>query len=178
MTDIAAASALTSTENLERAAERLSPLARELAPVIETSRRLPDELVGELRTSGLFRAGAPAAIGAPEAPPPVTLGCAEALARGDASAGWCVSIAATSSLLAGWLPADGAAETFGDPQTVAAGIFTPRGRARPVDGGYRVSGRWAFCSGIMHSDYLFGGCMVDAGGDEPPTMRSLGVSTR
>jgi indole-3-acetate monooxygenase len=177
MPDLAAPSAITSTENLERAAEKLSPLARELAPVIETNRRLPHELVGGLRASGLFRAGAPAAVGAPEAPPAVTLRCAETLARGDASAGWCVSIAATSSLLAGWLPADGLAETFGDPEKVAAGIFTPRGRARPVDGGYRVSGRWGFCSGIMHSDYLFGGCMVELGGDDPPIMRTLGMPT-
>lgn len=177
MPDLSTPDAITSTENLELAAEKLSPLARELAPVIETNRRLPDELVGGLRSSGLFRAGAPAAVGAPEAPPAVTLRCAETLARGDASAGWCVSIAATSSLLAGWLPADGVAETFGDPKKVAAGIFTPRGRARPVDGGYRVSGRWAFCSGIMHSDYLFGGCMVETGGDDPPIMRTLGMPT-
>ena len=175
MADPATPGSIISTESLERAAERLSPLARELAPVIETNRQLPDELVGELRSSGLFRAGAPAAVGAPEAPPAVTLRCAETLARGDASAGWCVSIAATSSLLAGWLPADGLAETFGDPENVAAGIFTPRGRARPVDGGYRVSGRWAFCSGIMHSDYLFGGCMVETAGDEEPIMRTLGM---
>jgi indole-3-acetate monooxygenase len=177
MPDLAAPDAVTSSERLEEAAKTLSTLACELAPVIETNRRLPDELLGGLRASDLFRAGAPAAVGAPEAPPAVTLRCAEVLARGDASAGWCLSIAATSSLLAGWLPVDGVAETFGDPETVAAGIFTPRGRARPVDGGYRVSGRWAFCSGIMHSDYLFGGCMVEAGGDEPPTMRSLGMPT-
>jgi len=177
MPDLTAPGAITSTEDLERAADELSALARELAPAIETNRRLPDELVAALRASGLFRAGAPATVGAPEAPPAVTLGCAETLARGDASAGWCVSIAATSSLLAGWLPAEGLAETFADPDKVAAGIFTPRGRAKPVDGGYRVSGRWAFCSGIMHSDYLFAGCMVEAGGEGEPTMRSLGMPT-
>src|SRR5437762_1484297 len=54
---------------MNQAADELSSLARELAPKIETARRLPDELVEGLRASGLFRAGAPAAIGAPEAPP-------------------------------------------------------------------------------------------------------------
>lgn len=103
--------------------------------------------------------------------------CAEAIARGDASTGWCVSIAATSSLLAGWLPAVGLAETFGDPEKVAAGVWAPRGSARRVDGGYRVSGRWAFCSGIMHSDYLFGGCIVQDSGDGSPTIRVLGMPT-
>ena len=176
MSDLAAPTATGSTEQLEREAEELSALARKLAPAIEAERRLPGELVARLRSSGLFRAGAPAAIGAPEAPPAVTLGCAEAVARGDASAGWCVSIAATSSLLAGWLPAEGIEEAFGDPDKVAAGVWAPRGRARRVDGGYRVSGRWSFCSGIMHSQHLFGGCMVDADGEEP-SGRVLGMPT-
>ncbi|HEX4564409.1 MAG TPA: acyl-CoA dehydrogenase family protein [Solirubrobacteraceae bacterium] len=124
-----------------------------------------------------MRAGAPASLGAPQASPSVTLRCAEEIARGDASAGWCVSIAATSSLLAGWLPAEGAAEIFGDPDTIAAGVWAPRGTAREVDGGYRVSGRWAFCSGINHSAYLFGGCVVQAGDDGASVPRVLGMPT-
>jgi len=164
MAEPGAPSAVATAQELDRAAEELSARARELAPAIETTRRLPDELLGGLRASGLFRSGAPAAIGAPEAAPAVMLRSAEIVARGDASAGWCVAIAATSSLLAGWLPADGAAEVFGDPEKVAAGVWAPRGIARRVDGGYRVSGRWAFCSGITHSDYLFGGCMVEGAG--------------
>jgi indole-3-acetate monooxygenase len=141
MPELAVPSANASIDHLDRAAEKLSALARELAPAIEANKRLPDELLVGLRSSGLFRAGAPAAIGAPEAPPAVTLRCAEAVARGDASAGWCVSIAATSSLLAGWLPPDGVTEVFGDPEKVAAGVWAPRGSARRVDGGYRISGQ-------------------------------------
>ena len=145
-------------------ADELAALAGRLAPEAEKLRRLPDELVDRLRASGLLRAGAPAATGAAEAPPALTLRLAETVARGDASAGWCVSIAATSSLLGGWLEPDGLAEVFGNPDNVAAGVWAPRGAARRVDGGYRVSGRWAFCSGVMHSDYLFGGCVVDGDG--------------
>jgi alkylation response protein AidB-like acyl-CoA dehydrogenase len=151
----------TRARDLDDVAVELAALAGRFAPEAEKLRRLPDELVERLRDSGLFRAGAPASTGAAEAPPPVTLRLAETVARGDASAGWCVSIAATSSLLGGWLGSDGLAEVFGDPSNVAAGVWAPRGAARRVDGGYRVSGRWSFCSGITHSDYLFGGCVVD-----------------
>ena len=174
MADLAAPS-VPSTDDLERAAAELAPEARDAAPVTEKERRLPDELVGRLRASGLFRAGAPKSVGAAEAPPSVTLRCADTVARGDASAGWCVSIAATSSLLGGWLPAEGLAEAFGDPDRVAAGVWAPRGAARRVDGGFRVSGRWAFCSGIMHSDYLFGGCVVRDGDDAEGMPRILGL---
>ena len=173
MPDSTAAAAVP-TRDLDQAAAELSVAARKLAQEIERDRRLPGVLVDGLRTSGLFRAGAPLVVGAPEATPAVTLRCAEEVARGDASAGWCVSIAATSSLLSGWLAPDGLTEVFGDPACVAAGVWAPRGRARRVDGGYRVSGRWAFCSGILHSDYLFGGCMVEDG-DGAPTPRVLGI---
>jgi indole-3-acetate monooxygenase len=167
--------AVRSTEALDAAAEELSAVARGLSPVIETGRRLPDDLLSRLRASGLLRAGAPASVGAAEAPPAVTLRCAEEVARGDASAGWCVSIAATSSLLGAWLPADGLAEVFGAHENVAAGVWAPRGSARRVDGGYRVSGRWAFCSGILHSNYLFGGCIVEDEIGGSPAPRVLGM---
>jgi alkylation response protein AidB-like acyl-CoA dehydrogenase len=74
-----------------------------------------------------------------------------------------VSIAITSSLLAAYLPAESRAELFDDPRMIAAGVWAPRGQARPVDGGVVVSGRWAYCSGITHSAVFFAGCIVDDG---------------
>jgi indole-3-acetate monooxygenase len=168
-------SAAVDTQDLDRVTDELAALARSLGPEAEKLRRLPEELVARLRASGLFRAGAPAATGAAEAPPAQTLRLAETVACGDASAGWCVSIASTSSLLGGWLSPAGLTEVFGDPENVAAGVWAPRGAARRVDGGYRVSGRWSFCSGITHSDYLFGGCVVDGGSDGQGTPRLLAI---
>jgi alkylation response protein AidB-like acyl-CoA dehydrogenase len=168
-------SAATVESELDAAAERASALARELAAETERERGLPPALLELLRDGGLLRAGAPAALGAPEAPPAVILRCAETVARGDASAGWCVSIAATSSLLAAYLPDQGATEVFGDPRAVAAGVWAPTGRATPVDGGFQVSGRWAYCSGIMHSDHLFGGTVVEGDSEGPPVLRVVGI---
>jgi alkylation response protein AidB-like acyl-CoA dehydrogenase len=140
--------------------------ARQRAAETDRLRRLPDQLVARLLDSGLLRAGAPLEVDGFELAPGLALRCAEEVARGDASAGWCVSIAITSSLLAAYLPAETRAELFGEGRGVAAGVWAPRGRARPVDGGVVVSGRWAFCSGIAHSDLLFAGCLVGDGDDE------------
>jgi alkylation response protein AidB-like acyl-CoA dehydrogenase len=147
---------------LDDAVGRASELARELAAATERERALPDQLLDALCETGLMRGCAPAALGALEASPARTLSGAERIARGDASAGWCVSIAATSSLLSAYLPEEGAAEIFGDPGSVAAGVWAPRGRAAVVEGGLRVSGRWSFCSGISHSQWLFAGCVLDS----------------
>ena len=171
-------------------AEKISELARALAVDNERERRLVPALVDRLRDSGLMRAGALRTLGAAQAPPGIALECAETIARGDAATGWCVSIAITSSLLAGYLPEAGAAETLGDPRAIAAGVWAPRGTARPVDGGLLVSGRWAFCSGITHSEYFFGGCILvtgeeaggagaseATGGQIQPVLRAVGIPT-
>jgi alkylation response protein AidB-like acyl-CoA dehydrogenase len=163
---------------IERLASEISELARSLAPETERQRRLDGELVSALRASGLMMAGAPREVGGLELAPGLALCCAEEIARGDASAGWCVSIAATSSLLAAYLPAEGRDELFADPQGIAAGIFAPRGRAQAVEGGVIVSGRWAYCSGIMDAGVLFAGCFIEGDGisnDAPPRPSSVGM---
>jgi alkylation response protein AidB-like acyl-CoA dehydrogenase len=169
---------------LDGAAERASALARSLAEQTEQARSLPPELVEELRGAGLLRPALSAALGGRQLPPAVILRAAETVARGDASAGWCVSINATSSLLSAYLPEKGAAEVFGDPRSVAAGVWAPRGVARPVDGGVVVSGQWPFCSAISHSDWMFAGCVVATPDREPdrasgaaPTLRVLAIPT-
>jgi alkylation response protein AidB-like acyl-CoA dehydrogenase len=148
-------------DEIEAAAQEISAVAAKLAAETERQRQLPDELLDRLRDSGLLRAGAPLEVAALELAPGLALRCAEEIARGDASAGWCVSIAITSSLLAAYLPPDSRTELFGDGQAVAAGVWAPRGKGKSVDGGVVVSGRWAFCSGIGHAELLFAGCVME-----------------
>jgi indole-3-acetate monooxygenase len=102
-----------------------------------------------LNDAALLRMAAPD----PGLPPGEALARAEAVARVHASAGWCVSIHVTSSILLGYLRED--------LPGVCAGVWAPRGTGEWVHGGLRVSGRWPYCSGITHSDWMFAGCIVD-----------------
>jgi indole-3-acetate monooxygenase len=160
LTDLATAP-LSGANEIETLAQHIAVAARTMSGEIDNARRLPDELVVLLGDSGLLRAGAPVEVRGLELPPGVALRCAEAVARGDASAGWCVSIAITASLLIAYLPAPTRDALFGDGRGVAAGVWAPRGTGRSVDGGVVVSGRWPFCSGISHADVMFAGCLVD-----------------
>ena len=153
-TDVATAPVLSQ-------AREIAELARGMADDIDSARRLPPELVEALRDSGLLRAGAPVEVGALELPAGTALRCAEEVARGDASAGWCVSIGITSTLLVAYLPPVSRDELFGNGRGLAAGVWAPQGKARRVPGGVVVSGRWAFCSGITHADVLFAGCVLE-----------------
>ena len=158
-------------DEIEDAAREISAAAGALSPEIERERGLPEALVSRLRDAGLLRAGAPVEVGGLELAPGPSLRCAEELARGDASAGWCVSIAITSSLLAAYLPPEGREALFGGGRSVASGVWAPRGKAVPTDGGFVVSGRWPFCSGIGHADLLFAGCFVE--GEQRPRIAAL-----
>lgn len=146
---------------IQTQARRIAEMAGSLADQIDADRKLPDVLVGALQDTDLLRGGAPVEVSGLELPPAIALRCAEEVARGDASAGWCVSIAITSSLLAGYLPQESRDQLFGGGRGVASGVWAPRGKARPVPGGVMLSGRWAFCSGITHADVLFAGCVRD-----------------
>jgi alkylation response protein AidB-like acyl-CoA dehydrogenase len=66
------------------------------------------------------------------------------------------------------LPEDAAREIYSASDAVVAGALRPTGRARPVDGGFVVDGRWSFASGIRHSAWWNAGCLVarDGGGDK------------
>ncbi|MFS8097107.1 acyl-CoA dehydrogenase family protein [Lentzea alba] len=152
---------LTDDTTLLAAARTIADLARESAPTTESARALASPLLDAIRAEGLFSLGVPQSLGGLERPPAETLAVAETIARGDASTGWCVSIAATSGLLGAYLPDEGAAEVFADPRSATAGVWAPKGRGQAVDGGVVVSGRWSFCSGIGHADWLFAGFVLD-----------------
>jgi alkylation response protein AidB-like acyl-CoA dehydrogenase len=132
----------------------------------ELNRALPEEIVEILRDLGLFWLKTPDELGGTTLDPLDFCDVMEEVAYHDASAAWAVMIGCgTTGYLAGRLPDEGIAEMFvpGAPLPVAAGQFIPRGTATRVDGGYRVTGRWSFCSGIMHSDWVGGGFSAEDG---------------
>jgi alkylation response protein AidB-like acyl-CoA dehydrogenase len=71
-------------------------------------------------------------------------------------------IASTSSSMAAYLPEEGAREVFAEgTHSLNAGVFAPMGRAIPVEGGFRVTGRWPFGSAGLHAGWISGGCFVE-----------------
>ena len=79
---------------------------------------------------------------------------------GDASAAWCVAIAATSGLLLALSARRHAAARSCSPAGHRSSAGCSRRAAAPARGdGFRVSGRWPFASGSSHCDWLMGGCV-------------------
>lgn len=125
--------------------------------------RMPADLAAATAGAGLFRMLVPSDLGGPEADPVDALRAIELLGAANGSAGWCVMISATTSLMAGWLPENRAAEVFGDPAGCWGGAYAPSGRALAADDGLHVTGRWAWGSGSENCTWFAGGAIGDDG---------------
>src|SRR5688572_2965256 len=153
-------------------AERILANAREMAPAItarseeiEALRRLPADLVAELRAAGFFRMGRSRAKGGPQMTLPQHLEVIEVLSHADPSVGWCVKIGTDSGLLAEFLPPAASARLLPGPDMITAGQFTTaHGTLEKVEGGYRLNGRFPFGSGVTHADVVMsGGALLENG---------------
>ncbi|HEU0029166.1 MAG TPA: acyl-CoA dehydrogenase family protein [Kofleriaceae bacterium] len=131
-----------------------------LGDAIEAGRRLPAEAVAALADAGVFKMLVPRAYGGAETSLGTFLRVIEEIARADGSAGWIAMIGASSGLMAAYLDASVAREIYGAPDAVTCGVFAPMGRAERVEGGFNVSGRWAFASGCEHAPWRMGGALV------------------
>jgi alkylation response protein AidB-like acyl-CoA dehydrogenase len=149
------------------AAINLAPHIRAAREELEATRRVPPSLVQAIADAGLFRPYLPHALGGSELHPLTVFRVIEEISKVDGSVGWCTMIASSESLLTGWLRPDVGRAMFGQPPDVRmAGSLRPEGQAYPVDGGYRIRGRWDFASGINHANWLLCTCTV-MDGDTP-----------
>ena len=156
----AAAGSLTAAQILANA-RALAPAIAERSQEIEALRRLPADLVAELRAAGFFRMGRSRAKGGPQMTLAQHLEVIEVLARADPSVGWCVKIGTDSGLLAEFLPPPASARLLPGPDMITAGQFTTgHGKLEPVDGGYVLSGRFPFGSGVTHADVVMSGGVI------------------
>jgi alkylation response protein AidB-like acyl-CoA dehydrogenase len=131
--------------------------------------RLSDATFAALQSTGVLCTKLPKELGGADASLRMIFDQLETVARVDGSTAWVGSTMGTSSAWpAAHLPDDGVAEILGDgdewPQF--AGTFVTSGDARPEPGGFRVSGRWGFASGIHHADWLVAGCNRSDGGGQ------------
>ena len=140
---------------------------------------LTQTTVDAIYESGLFSFKTAQVLGGAEADAMIQLDVIEAASRIEPSAGWCLMIGAgTLSGMAAFLSDEAIDEIFvGGKAPLAAGVAAPSGEATPVEGGYRVSGRWSFASGIRHSQWVGFGAMIVGDGSDPPQQVRVVVPT-
>lgn len=136
-------------------AHALVPVLRERAARTEELRRLPPETEADLHRTGLFRILQPKRVGGSELDYVALIDFADVIATADASVAWnLVNLASHHWTLA--MFDRRAQDLIWDRDAnalIASSFIFPAGRAKKVDGGYRLSGRWPFSSGVDPSTW-------------------------
>jgi len=151
-----------------RAAAALQPVIRRYHDELEREQRLPKALVEQFHAAGFYSLVIPRALGGLQADPLTYVRVVELLAEAAGSVGWNLANNSIGQLVTLGLPEDGVEELYGQrPDTVIAGTAVMGGgRAVPVEGGYRVTGRWPFGTGCQESSWMLGSFQI-LDGDQP-----------
>ncbi|MFC8231364.1 acyl-CoA dehydrogenase family protein [Streptomyces sp. NPDC057287] len=168
------------SETLATILERVRALGPELrrrALDAERAGRHSDETIADLDATGAFDIGSPAEFGGYELSVRQQLDVVSEVSKWDGSCGWSVWVGASTN----WIPAGSGArvveEVYGSewcgPRVAGSSHFpASRGRARPVEGGWIITGGpWTFGSDSLWAPFTNLGCIAED--DEGPYL--LGV---
>ena len=136
-------------------AEALLPELRERAPKCEELRRLPDETLRDFHDAQLFRIHQPKRVGGAELEFAAVVTYGALLASACASTAWNWVNFAAHHMMLGMFPPQAQDEIWGASvdALIASSFVFPAGRARKVQDGYILSGRWPFSSGVDPSEW-------------------------
>ena len=139
-------------------AEHLFAQVRELGPLIRAQQAsadrlgcIPASVIDAFFERDLFRILLPTELGGGGADLLTGMLLVEQVSAFDGSMGWILEIGIGGLVRLGFLPVAQARQLASEPRAFVTGTFPPLGRARVVPGGFSVSGRWPFASGIQHA---------------------------
>ena len=121
------------------------------------------ELHAEFMKNGFYRITQPKLFGGYEFPLPVFSRTMLEIARGDPGTAWCLALCASHSFIVGahWSE-EGQRQLFGpDGVFIAGHRALPSGKAEKVSGGWKLTGRWNYCSGSPYSTHMVFNAICD-----------------
>ena len=162
-----------SAEALVARARALAPKLRERAVRAERDRNIPQESVDEFIDAGLIYTLQPKRWGGYELDHEVAFDIAVELGRSTCgSSAWCLNYLADHACMLALFPEEAQHDVWS--RNKAACIATsaaPTGKVSVASGGYRLDGRWSWCSGLRHSHWIMIGGLVQRDGEDHPDMR-------
>jgi len=145
----------------------IAPTIREHQPEADEKRAMPEASYRALRDTGALHLAIPRQYGGFETSIASQLRISAAVAAIDGSAGWLTALFNVSAWGVSIFAERARDDVFGDPECTACGVLMPTGIAIPVEGGYRVTGRWAYASGSDHATWANLAVLVNRGDGAP-----------
>ncbi|MFI6095889.1 3-hydroxy-9,10-secoandrosta-1,3,5(10)-triene-9,17-dione monooxygenase oxygenase subunit [Lentzea sp. NPDC051213] len=152
----------------------LLPALRDRAQEAEELRKVPSESVKALQETGFFRMLQSVRYGGFETHPLAFYEAVKLIASACGSTGWVASVLGVHPWHVGLFDVQAQDEVFGEDQdTRISSSYAPTGRATPVDGGFRFSGKWSFSSGCDHATWVLLGGLVMNDEGKPVDFRTF-----
>jgi 3-hydroxy-9,10-secoandrosta-1,3,5(10)-triene-9,17-dione monooxygenase len=156
-------------ELMIRRAKEMIPTLRKRADEAERLRTLPPETFREFLEAGFFRILQPRRFGGYELGLPTFCEVMKTISRGCCSSGWVLCLTSAHTFHLGSFPEAGQVEVYGDTGDVRCPlIHTATGVAIPVQGGYRISGRWNYNSGGEYATWVILSAVVPGASEGDP----------
>lgn len=151
-------------DGIEKLRSTLRDRVQKAADTIEQDRRIPPDLADELKEACGFTLLLPASLGGPQMALPEYIRLIQHMAGADGSTAWAMNQGSVLSTFSHQLPQALAESIWTRPSVTLANGPPVGSRAVPVAGGYTISGRWVFSSGITHADWLVAACTTERDG--------------
>lgn len=162
-------------DELVARARAMIPTLRERSQACVAGRDVPAQSIAEMQEAGFFRILQPKRWGGYEMHPNVFYDVQKALAEGCMSTGWMYGVVGCHPYEIALFHEEAQAEVWGeDTSTLVSSSYQPVGKVTPVEGGFRLSGRWGFSTGSVHCQWVVLGALVppaEPGG--APDMRAF-----
>jgi 3-hydroxy-9,10-secoandrosta-1,3,5(10)-triene-9,17-dione monooxygenase len=153
-------------EMFRTAIASLLPMIRARAADTEQIGRVPDDIMVALTKAGVFRATQPRQWGGLELDLATFYDGMIEIASACASTGWVASVVGVHPWQIALFASQAQREVWADnPDARASSSYAPTGSVRRVDGGFQLSGRWHFSSGVDHCTWILLGAVVPDDGD-------------
>ncbi len=167
-----------SREEAVARARALFPLLRGLARRADDERHVPAEAVAAFNETGLVRILLPKRWGGAELGLTTHMEVAIELGRACGSVAWVCSFFIDHPFFVAQFAEEAQRTVWGDdPDARIASSFVPAGRVRPAEGGWLLSGDWAWASGVAHANWILLGGLVPREDGGRPELRFFLVPT-
>lgn len=154
-------------ELIERA-RQLVPKLKARAAQAERDFKVPNETIAEMQEAGFFRVLQPKEFGGFEMDLRTFFEIQMTLAEGCMSTAWVYGVVGVHPWQLARYPIEAQREVWGsDHATLVSSTYMPVAKVTPVEGGYRISGRWSFSSGSEHCTWCLLGGIIPVEGDLP-----------
>jgi len=161
----------TTERALVDALKSLMPLLNEHAAEAEQQRKPVDSVMSAIEATGAYRWFVPKKYGGYEYSLSGFMEVGIALGSACTSHAWVTTFCMEHNWLLSLFAQEAQDDLFGSrPYIIAPGTLAPNGVATPVDGGYRVSGRWQWGTGVMHADWALIGAFTPVSGRDDPVL--------